>query len=141
MGNHVKPYDETMTPQSYTMNENWGGQLNFMIPLDGSIVEQCKSIAKRQEEKMILNYELVRIDNCAKLQQKGFMLKPGTRVYHICHDVIPISSYLKEQKEFQENLLNNPLFKMSTFSDQVEARKATDEVVEETEEKETEDEE
>ncbi len=110
MGNHVKPYDETMTPQSYTMNENWGGQLNFMIPLDGSIVEQCKSIAKRQEEKMILNYELVRIDNCAKLQQKGFMLKPGTRVYHICHDVIPISSYLKEQKELKNNPLIDPKY-------------------------------
>ena len=97
MGNHTTPWDENMVQQSYTSAENWGGQINFMIPLDGSILERCKSIAARQEEKMKLNYELVRIDNCAKLQQKGFMLLPGTRVYHLCSDVIPISAWTKAQ--------------------------------------------
>ena len=58
---------------------------------------------------MQLNYELVRIDNCAKLQQKGFMLRPGTRVYHLCHDVIPIAAYQKEVKQLQ----NNPLTKIN----------------------------
>ncbi len=29
MGNHVKPLDEYMEPQSYTMTENWGFQVNF----------------------------------------------------------------------------------------------------------------
>ena len=42
MGNHTTPYDEHMDQQSYTVAENWGGQINFMIPLDGSIVETCK---------------------------------------------------------------------------------------------------
>ena len=96
MGNHVTPFDDHMSQQSYTVSENWGAQLNFMIPLDGSIVERCKSIAARQEEKMRLNYELVRIDNCAKLMQKGFMLRPGTRVAKLCQDVIPISQWKKE---------------------------------------------
>ena len=122
--------------QGYTMTENWGGQLNFMVPLDGGIVERCKSIAKRQEEKMQLNYELVRIDNCAKLQQKGFMLRPGSRVYHLCHDVIPIAQYQKQQKEYQDNLLNNPLFKMSTLSEAREAFKKAKEA-KKTEKKET----
>ena len=67
-----------------------------MIPLDGSVVERCKSIAARQEEKMRLNYELVRIDNCTKFMQRGFMLRPGTRVANLCQDVIPISQWKKE---------------------------------------------
>ena len=108
MGNHVKP-GIPMDPGDYTKNENWGGQINFMVPLDRSIMERCKSIAARQEEKMQLNYELVRIDNCAKLQQKGFMLRPGTRVYHLCHDVIPIAAYQKEVQQLQ----NNPLTKIN----------------------------
>ena len=97
MGNHTTPFDvdddHGMQQQSYTVAENWGGQINFMVPLDGSLVERCKAAADRQIEKMELNYELVRIDNCAKLQQKGFMLMPGSRVYHICSDVIPISQW------------------------------------------------
>ncbi len=97
MGNHTTPFDDTMTQQSYTVAENWGGQINFMVPLDGGIVERCKAAASKQLEKMELNYELVRIDNCAKLQQKGFMLLPGSRVYHICSDVIPISQWKKAQ--------------------------------------------
>ncbi len=95
MGNHVKP-EIPLNPEAYVKNENWGGQINFMVPLDGGIVERCKAAADRQIEKMQLNYELVRIDNCAKLQQKGFMLRPGSRVYHICQDVIPIATYTKQ---------------------------------------------
>ena len=82
-----------MTQQSYTVAENWGGQLNFMVPLDGSLVERCKAAANRQIAKMELDYELVRVKNCAELQQKGFMLLPGSRVYHMCSDVIPISTW------------------------------------------------
>ena len=99
MGNHTTPFDDEMSQQSYTVAENWGMQLNFMIPLDGSIVERCKALGARQEEKMRLDYELVRVKECAALQQKGFMLLPGSRVYNICSDVIPIASWKKvEQK-------------------------------------------
>jgi hypothetical protein len=100
MGNHTKPWDideDGMRPSSYTMAENWGGQINFMIPLDREGLKRCRSIAAQQHEKMKLNYELVRIDNCAKLQQKGFMLLPGSRVYHLCSDVIPISAWKQAQ--------------------------------------------
>ena len=97
MGNHTTPFDDHMDQQSYTVAENWGAQLNFMVPLDGSLVELCKAVARRNEEKMRLNYELVRIDNCTKFMQRGFMIRPGTRVDDICSDVIPISQYQKEQ--------------------------------------------
>ena len=96
MGNHTTPYDEHMDQQSYTVAENWGGQINFMIPLDGSLIERCKAIGARQQAKMELDYELVRVLKCAELQQKGFMLRPGTRVYHICQDVIPIAAFKQE---------------------------------------------
>ena len=102
MGNHTTPFDEDMEQQSYTVAENWGFQINFMVPLDGSIVERCKSIAARQEAKMKLDYELVRVKECAALQQKGFMLVPGSRVYHVCSDVIPIASWLKAQQKIDK---------------------------------------
>ena len=99
MGNHTTPFDEHMDQQSYTVAENWGFQINFMVPLDGSIVERCKALGARQEEKMKLDYELVRIKECAALQQKGFMLLPGSRVYNICSDVIPIASWKKAEQK------------------------------------------
>jgi len=105
MGNHTKPWDideGKMTPSSYTMAENWGGQINFMIPLDREGLRRCRSIAARQEEKMRLDYELVRALKCAELQTKGFMLKPGSRVASMCSDVIPISAYLKATKPPKE---------------------------------------
>ena len=102
MGNHTTPFDDSMAQQSYTVAENWGFQVNFMVPLDGSIVERCKSIAARQQAKMELDYELVRMKNCAELQQKGFMLIPGSRVYHVCSDVIPIASWLKAQQKIDK---------------------------------------
>ncbi len=136
MGNHTKPWDideDGMTPSSYTMAENWGGQINFMIPLDREGLKRCRAIAAQQHEKMKLNYELVRIDNCAKLQQKGFMLLPGSRVYHLCSDVIPISTWKKaEAKVLKCKSPPKPWYKpwqkpketckMSTLSDQREAR-------------------
>ena len=102
MGNHTKPWDideDGMRPSSYTLAENWGAQINFMVPLDKRGLERCRSMAARQEEKMRLDYELVRVLKCAELQQKGFMLLPKSRVYEMCSDVIPISSWTKAKKE------------------------------------------
>jgi hypothetical protein len=99
MGNHTTPFDETMAQQTYTVAENWGFQVNFMIPLDKRGLEQCRQMAARQEEKMRLDYELVRVLKCAELQQKGFMLKPLTHVSQMCSDVIPIKAWEKAVKE------------------------------------------
>ena len=107
MGNHTNPYtaDEDtrdLYPSSYQLNENWGFQINFMVPLDKRGLEQCRRIAKRQEEKMQLDYELVRALKCAELQRQGFTIRPGTRVAFLCQDIVPIQSLLppkpKEKK-------------------------------------------
>ena len=101
MGNHTKPWEPgdygRMEPSSYTMGENWGAQINFMVPLDRESVRQCKRIAARQEEKMRLDYELVRAIKCAELQQKGFTIRPGSPLVHMCHDIIPISSLIQKE--------------------------------------------
>ena len=107
MGNHTTPFDENMTQQTYTVAENWGGQINFMIPLDREGLDRCRSMAARQEEKMRLDYELVRVKNCAELQQKGFMLKPGSRVGEMCADVIPIAKYEKDREESLKEYFKN----------------------------------
>ena len=99
MGNHTTPFDETMTQQTYTVAENWGFQVNFMVPLDRRGLERCLQMATRQEEKMRLDYELVRVLKCAELQQKGFMLKPLTRISQMCSDVIPIKTWEKAVKK------------------------------------------
>ena len=96
MGNHTTPRDEFGNQSSYTIAENWGFQVNFMVPLDKSGYKQCKEIAKRQEEKMRLDYELVRALKCAELQQKGFTIRPNTRIYHVCSDIVPIQSLLQK---------------------------------------------
>ena len=108
MGNHTTPYDDHMDQQSYTVAENWGGQINFMVPLDGSLVERCKAAASRQIAKMELDYELVRVLKCGELQQKGFMLLPGSRVYHMCSDVITIAAYKKQVAAAQAKALPPP---------------------------------
>ena len=86
-----KPYD----PESYSQGWNYGAQINFMVPLDSSITEMCKTLAKRQNEKMRVDYELVRSLKCAELMTKGFTFRPGSRVEHMCSDIVPIVSLIK----------------------------------------------
>ena len=99
MGNHTKPFDEAMQPSSYTIAENWGFQINFMVPLDKSGYKQCKEIAKRYEEKMRLEYELTRAHKCADLQKKGFQIRPNTDMYVLCQDIVPIVKVKPPKKE------------------------------------------
>ena len=102
MGNHTKPWDideDGMRPSSYTMAENWGGQINFMVPLDRQGLRQCRSIAARQEEKMRLDYELVRVLKCAELQKKGFMLREGSPLEDLCIDVVAIAKHEADKEK------------------------------------------
>lgn len=86
MGNDTIPFENT----GYVRSNNFGAQLNFSVPLDGGMIELCKSIAKKHEEKMRLDYELVRALKCTEIMKAGFMFRPGSRVEVLCHDVVPI---------------------------------------------------
>ena len=65
--------------------------------MDGNITEMCKSLARRQNEKMRVDYELVRALKCAELMKMGFTIRPGSRVEHMCNDIVPIVSLIKPQ--------------------------------------------
>jgi len=56
---------------------------------------------------MRLDYELVRALKCAELQTKGFMIRPKTRVYYMCSDIIPIAAYLNENPQPPEDPKTN----------------------------------
>jgi hypothetical protein len=104
MGNHSEPRtidEETrrLDQDSYVIAENWGAQINFMVPLDRESLRRCKRIAKRVEEKMRLDYEIVRALKCAELQSKGFMIHPKSKHYVMCHDIVPISALKPKPKK------------------------------------------
>ncbi len=88
MGNDSIPHEHT----GYVRSNNFGVQVNFSVPLDGGMVELCKSIARKHEQKMRLDYELVRALKCTELMKTGFTFRPGSRVEVLCHDVVPIVS-------------------------------------------------
>ena len=97
MGNDTEP----QTEDGYVITENWGFQINFSVPLNKNLTKQCERMAESQIQKNKLDFELVRALKCAELQQKGFTLLPGSRVYHICSDVVPITS-------LRNNNVSNP---------------------------------
>ena len=88
MGNDTIPYENT----GYVRSNNFGMQINFSVPLDGSMIALCKSIARKQEQKLRLDYELVRALKCTEIMKTGFMFRPGSRVEVLCHDIVPIVS-------------------------------------------------
>lgn len=94
MGNDTIPFENT----GYVRSNNFGAQLNFSVPLDGSMIELCKSIARKHEEKMRLDYELVRALKCTEIMKAGFMFRPGSRVEVLCHDVVPIVAVNDKEK-------------------------------------------
>tara|TARA_Y100000992_G_scaffold283120_1_gene232181 strand:- start:540 stop:848 length:309 start_codon:yes stop_codon:yes gene_type:complete len=91
--------DTIPTGGTYTRTGNWGLQLNFAVPLDGSLTELCKSIARKYEQKLRLDTELVRALKCAELQRLGFTFRPGARMEVVCQDIIPIVSLTNAQKQ------------------------------------------
>ena len=81
---------------SYQRTSNFGLQIGFSVPLDGGMVETCKQIARRHEQKMRLDYELVRALKCTEIMKAGFTFRPGSRVEVLCHDIVPIASLLND---------------------------------------------
>ena len=79
----------------YVKNQNWGVQLSLMAPLDGSLVEMCKALARREIEKQRLDYELVRVKECIAIHKAGFMIHPESHVGSLCADVVEVAAYRK----------------------------------------------
>lgn len=86
MGNDVQPETE----DGYVINENWGFQINFMVPLNRDLTRQCERIAALHERNMKLSQEMTRAIKCAELQRKGFTFRPDSDAADLCSDVVPI---------------------------------------------------
>ena len=78
MGNDTQP----QTEDGYVISENWGFQLNFSVPLNRELTEQCQRIAALHEQDMKLAQEITRALKCAELMRKGFTFRKDTRVAH-----------------------------------------------------------
>jgi len=90
--------------ETYSINEGWGVQMSFMIPLGDN--QTCNELSKvklelaiEELDKQVHDKQLVRILKCSQLHASGYMINPESKFAYICSDVINIRSYVKANKE------------------------------------------
>ena len=95
---------------TYSVNQGWGGQISFMIPLgnDNATCSELAAVklelAKEELEKNIYDKNLVRILKCQQLHASGYMINPESEYAFLCADVINIRAYVKANAEkFESN--------------------------------------
>ena len=85
--------------ETYRINEGWGVQMSFMIPLgdNQTCIELSKvklELAKEELNKQVHDKQLVRILKCSQLHASGYMINPASEYAYICADVINIRTYV-----------------------------------------------
>ena len=90
--------------ETYSINEGWGVQLSFMIPLgdNQTCIELSKvklDQAKEELDKQVHDKQLVRVLKCSQLHASGYMINPESKFAYICNDVINIRSYVRANPE------------------------------------------
>ena len=92
---------ENPSSETYSINQGWGFQVSWMIPL-GSNNDTCSKLAgvkldlaKEELEKNIYDKNLVRILKCQQLHASGYMINPKSEFAFLCSDVINIKAYVK----------------------------------------------
>ena len=95
---------------TYSVNQGWGGQISFMIPL-GVNNKLCSDLAavklklaKEELEKNIYDKNLVRILKCQQLHASGYMINPKSEFAFLCSDVINIKAYVKANRDSFDDL-------------------------------------
>ena len=96
---------ENPSSETYSINEGWGFQMSFMIPL-GTNNDTCSDLAKvklelaiEELDKQVHDKQLVRVLKCSQLHASGYMINPKSKFAYICNDVINIRSYVKANAE------------------------------------------
>jgi len=94
--------------ETYSINEGWGVQMSFMIPLgDNQTCNELSKVkldlAKEELDKQVHDKQLVRILKCGQLHASGYMINPKSKFAYICSDVINIRSYVKANSSLFEN--------------------------------------
>jgi len=91
--------------ETYSINEGWGMQLSFMVPL-GTNNDTCSELAKvkldlAKEElnKQVHDKQLVRVLKCSQLHASGYMINPKSKFAGLCSDVINIRTYVRANPE------------------------------------------
>ena len=86
--------------ETYSINEGWGVQMSFMIPLGDN--QTCNELSKvkldlaiEELDKQVHDKQLVRVLKCSQLHASGYMINPASKYAYICNDVINIRSYVK----------------------------------------------
>ena len=77
----------------YSRSENYGAQISFALPLDGSIQEICKELGRKRIQQKRVDILLTRIRECTAMYEKGYMIRPNSPYSAICDDVVPIAAY------------------------------------------------
>ena len=90
--------------ETYSINEGWGVQMSFMIPLgDNQTCNELSKVkldlAKEELNKQVHDKHLVRILKCQQLHASGYMINPESKFAYICNDVINIRSYVKANSD------------------------------------------
>ena len=90
--------------ETYSINEGWGVQMSFMIPLgDNQTCNELSKVklelAKEELDKQVHDKQLVRVLKCSQLHAAGYMINPVSKYAYICNDVINIRSYVKANPE------------------------------------------
>ena len=90
--------------ETYSINEGWGLQMSFMIPLGDNktcndLAKVKLELAKEELDKQVHDKQLVRILKCGQLHASGYMINPESKFAYICNDVINIRSYVKANSE------------------------------------------
>ena len=85
--------------ETYSIDEGWGVQMSFMIPLGDN--KTCNDLAKvklelaiEELDKQVHDKQLVRILKCSQLHASGYMINPASEYAYICADVINIRTYV-----------------------------------------------
>ena len=86
--------------ETYSINEGWGVQLSFMVPLGDNktcneLAKVKLDLAKEELDKQVHDKQLVRILKCSQLHASGYMINPASEYAYICADVINILNYVK----------------------------------------------
>ena len=90
--------------ETYSINEGWGIQMSFMIPLGDNktcndLAKVKLELAKEELDKQVHDKQLVRILKCGQLHASGYMINPKSKFAYICSDVINIRTYVKANSE------------------------------------------
>ena len=86
--------------ETYSINEGWGVQMSFMIPLGDNktcneLAKVKLDLAKEELDKQVHDKHLVRVLKCQQLHASGYMINPASKYAYICADVINIRTYVK----------------------------------------------